>query len=416
MSLNAGVTPDGGEIGRAQLAQAEAARVRPHVDMNPNLLKPESATGSQVIVLGRAVGSMHFSEYRRQNGELREIVGAAFDRLHAAHDLVVIEGAGSPAEVNLRDGELVNMWMAARANAPVVLVTDIERGGALAAIVGTLALLADDERARVKAIVVNKFRGDRALFADGVRFLEERTGIPVAGVVPHLGDTRIAGEDSLELRDARGDVAIIKLPHLSNFDEFDALGARWVDDPAGLAGATLVIVPGTKCTVDDLAWLRRRGLADALVARAHAGGRVHGVCGGYQILGELLSDPDGVETINTGSREVEGLGLLPVTTTFARDKVTEQVRVRLIDGGVVDGYEIHCGRVERRGGRPFATIVRRGERTVEEAEGCVAGSVSGTLVHGLDDERRPHDDRYDVLAEHFAAALDMTLLDRLAGL
>ncbi|HEX8951896.1 MAG TPA: cobyric acid synthase, partial [Polyangia bacterium] len=179
MSLNAAVTPDGGEIGRAQLAQAEAARARPHVDMNPILLKPESLSGSQLVVLGRAVGSMHFSDYRRQSGELRQIVGAAFDRLHAAHDLVVIEGAGSPAEVNLRDGELVNMWMAARAAAPVVLVADIERGGALAAIVGTLELLRHDERARVQALVINKFRGDRALFADGVRFLEERTGIPV---------------------------------------------------------------------------------------------------------------------------------------------------------------------------------------------------------------------------------------------
>jgi len=415
MSLNAAVTPDGGEIGRAQLAQAEAARVRPHVDMNPILLKPESLSGSQVVVLGRAVGSMHFSDYRRHNGELREIVGAAFDRLHAAHDVVVIEGAGSPAEVNLRDGELVNMWMAARASAPVVLVTDIERGGALAAIVGTLELLTTDERARVQALVVNKFRGDRALFADGVRFLEERTGIPVAGVVPHLGDTGIAGEDSLELdRGRTGDVAVVQLPHLSNFDEFDGLDARFVDDAAALAGARLVIVPGTKCTVDDLAWLRARGLADALVARARAGGAIVGICGGYQMLGERIADPDGVES---RAGEVAGLGLLPVVTTFARDKVTEQVRVRLPDGSERDGYEIHCGRVERRGGRPFATIVRRGERAVDEAEGCVAGSVTGTLVHGIYERRAPErEDRYDALADHFAAALDLPLLDRLAGL
>ena len=413
MSLNAGVTPDGGEIGRAQLAQAEAARVRPHVDMNPILLKPESATGSQVIVLGRVVGSMHFSDYRRNNGELREIVGGAFDRLRVAHDLVVIEGAGSPAEVNLREGELVNMWMAARAQAPVVLVADIERGGALAAIVGTLELLQPDERARVKALVINKFRGDRAFFADGVTLLEKRTGIPVAGVVPHLGDTRIAGEDSLELRSAAGDIAVIKLPHLSSFDEFDALGARFVDDPAALVEPTLVIVPGTKCTVDDLAWMRRRGLAAALVARARAGGRVHGICGGYQMLGQRIVDHEGVES---REREVAGLGLLPVTTSFGRNKITAQVRVRLIDGGERDGYEIHCGRVLRHGGEPFATIVRRGGEVVDEPEGCVAGSVSGTIVHGLYETRdEAGRDRYDALADQFEAALDMALLDRLAG-
>jgi adenosylcobyric acid synthase len=412
MSLNAAVTPDGGEIGRAQFAQAEAARVRPHVDMNPILLKPESLSGSQLVVLGRAIGSMQFRDYRRQNKELREIVGAAFDRLQAAHDLVVLEGAGSPAEVNLRDGELVNMWMAARAHAPVVLVADIERGGALAAIVGTLELLSPDERARIRALVINKFRGDRALFADGVAFLEERTRIRVAGVVPHFGDTGIAGEDSLELDSGRaGDIAIVKLPHLSNFDEFDALPARWIDEPSQLEGATLVIVPGTKCTVDDLAWLRRRGLADAIVARARAGGAVHGICGGFQMLGEKIFDPDGVES---REREVAGLGLLPVVTTFAREKATDQVRVRFADGRKLAGYEIRCGRVERHGARAFGVVVQRGERVVDEPEGCVAGGVSGTLVHGLYEQRA--DVRYDALADRFEAALDMKLLDRLVGL
>jgi adenosylcobyric acid synthase len=419
MSLNAAVTPDGGEIGRAQLAQAEAARVRPHVDMNPILLKPDSLSGSQVVVLGRAIGSMGFADYQRHNGELRAIVGAAFDRLRARHDLVVIEGAGSPAEVNLRDGELVNMWMAARADAPVVLVADIERGGALAAIVGTLELLRPDERARVQALVINKFRGDRALFDDGVAFLEARTGVPVAGVVPHFGDTGIAGEDSLDLDRGPGrgagarNVAIVKLPFLSNFDEFDALpGARFVDDPSELAGAALVIVPGTKCTVDDLAWLRARGFADAIVARARAGGSVLGICGGYQMLGERILDPDGVESTVA---DVAGLGLLPVVTRFHRDKRTEQVRVRRSDGREVDGYEIHCGVVERHGGSPFGVVVRRGERVVDEPEGCVHGSVSGTLVHGLFEERRPalYDARYEALADQFEAALDLELLDRM---
>jgi adenosylcobyric acid synthase len=419
MSLNAGVTPDGGEIGRAQLAQARAARVRPSVDMNPILLKPESVAGSQLVVLGRVIGSMGVGDYRRQKGELREIVAASFDRLRASHDLVVLEGSGSPAEINLREGDLVNMWMAARARASVILVADIERGGALAAIVGTLELLEPDERARVQALVINKFRGDRALFADGVRFLEERTGVPVAGVVPHLGDTRIPGEDSLELDRPRAagprNIAIIKLPHVASFDEFDALdGVRWVDEPSQLGDAALVIVPGTKCTVQDLAWLRQRGLADALVARAAAGGAIHGICGGYQMLGERIVDPYGVESLE---REVAGLALLPVVTRFGYEKVTEEVRVRLQDGREIAGYEIHCGRVERRFARPFAVVVRRGGEIVEEPEGAVAGNVSGTQVHGLyvDEDRDGHD-RYDALADHFEAALDMRLLDRLAGL
>ena len=447
MALNSAVTPDGAEIGRAQYAQAEAARARPHVDMNPILLKPETTAASQVVVLGRPIGSMHFAEYHRRKPELREVVGAALDRLRAAYDLVVIEGAGSPAEVNLKDRDLVNMWVAGRADAPVVLVTDIERGGALAALVGTLALLEPEERARVRALVVNKFRGDPALFTDGVRFLEQRTGVHVAGVIPHLGDTRIASEDSLDLDRARsGDgertVAIVKLPRLSNFDEFEplqrvpSLRVRWVERPAELSGAALVILPGTKCTASDLGWLRRSGLAGALVERATAGGAILGVCGGYQMLGERVLDPDGVESQEP---DVAGLGLLPVVTRFVRDKVTHAVRLRLGDGvprldsaggREVDGYEIHCGRVERHGARRFATVVRRGDAAVDEEEGAIAGSVAGTLVHGLfesavvraalapagGDDGASERDPYDALADHFAAALDLRHLDGLVGL
>jgi adenosylcobyric acid synthase len=447
MALNSAVTPDGAEIGRAQWVQAEAARARPHVDMNPILLKPETTSASQVVVLGRPIGSMHFRDYHRRKPELREVVGAALDRLRAAYDLVVIEGAGSPAEVNLKDRDLVNMWVAARAEAPVVLVTDIERGGALAALVGTLALLDDDERARVQALVVNKFRGDPTLFVDGVAFLEARTGVRVAGVVPHLGDARIASEDSLDLRTHAGGpgeagrlVAIAKLPRLSNFDEFEPLArlpavrVRWAERPADLDGAALVIVPGTKCTVADLAWLRRSGLAGAIAARAAAGQPVLGICGGYQMLGERILDPDGVESPEP---EVAGLGLLPVVTRFARDKVTQPVRLRLADGvpaldaaggRQASGYEIHCGRVSvAAGARALATVERRGDATVAEPEGCLAGSVGGTLVHGLFENEAvraalgaPDDDAgagdpYDALADHFAAALDMVHLDRLVN-
>lgn len=438
MALNAAVTPDGAEIGRAQHAQAEAARVTPTADMNPILLKPEALTTSQVVVLGRAVGSMHFRDFHREKPALREVVGAALDRLRAAYDLVVIEGAGSPAEVNLKERDLVNMWVAGRASAPVVLVTDIERGGAIAALVGTLALLEPEERARVGALVVNKFRGDPALFAEGVRFLEGHTGVPVAGVVPHLGDTGIASEDSLDLhREARPGglpVCVLKLPRLSNFDEFEPLGrepgvsVRFCESPAELAGAQLVIVPGSKCVATDLAWLRRTGLAAALVDRARAGGAIFGICGGFQLLGERVLDPAGVESPHA---DVPGLGLLPVVTSFERGKITGRVRVRLEEGLpslqaagglVVDGYEIRSGRVTVAAG---AAPAARREDGAEEGARC--GTVAGTLVHGLFEDARVRaalsggaplsgGDPYDRLADHFEAALDVALLAKLAGL
>lgn len=426
MSLNSAVTPDGAEIGRAQLAQAEAARVRPSVDMNPILLKPEGTSSSQVVVMGRPLGSMHFGEYHRRKPELRETVGAALDRLREAYELVIIEGAGSPAEVNLKDRDLVNMWVAERADAPVVLVADIERGGAMAALVGTLELLEPHERARVAALVINKFHGDPALFSDGVSFLQQRTRVPVAGVIPHLGDTGIAGEDSLDLRASRraggAVVAIVRFPRLSNFDEFAALQrqpgleVRWCERPEDLEGAALVILPGTKCTVGDLGWLRSRGLAQAVVARARAGRPVLGICGGFQMLGQRLLDPLGVES---ETAECAGLGLLPIETRYQGDKVTVPVELRLPEGlpllsaaggATVRGYEIHCGIVTET----FS----------------VSGSVAGTLVHGLFENQVVRSalaqalglatdaggsqDPYDVLADHFEASLRMKLLDALA--
>ncbi|QRO00188.1 cobyric acid synthase [Archangium violaceum] len=450
MALNSAVTPDGAEIGRAQYAQAEAARAVPCAEMNPILLKPETTSGSQVVVMGRVLGSMHFRDYHRRKPELREVVGQALDTLRERHELVIIEGAGSPAEVNLKDRDIVNMWVAERADAPVVLVTDIERGGAMAALVGTLELLEPSERERVRALVVNKFRGDPTLFQGGVSFLEQRCGIRVAGVIPHLGDTGIASEDSLDLRpgEANGGalVCIVKLPRLSNFDEFEPLmrepgvEVRWCERPEELEGARLVIVPGTKCTANDLAWLRRTGLAGALVQRVHAGQPVLGICGGYQMMGERILDPLGVESPEP---DVAGLGLLPVVTRFEKEKVTSPVSLRLGEGlpgmrtaggAEVRGYEIHCGRVTvAPGARPFGTWMRRGNESCQLAEGCVAadGRVAGTLVHGLFENeavRRallselgvtagaPRADPYEVLADHFASALDLGYLDRMAGL
>jgi adenosylcobyric acid synthase len=446
MALNSAVTDDGAEIGRAQHEQALAARMPACADMNPILLKPETTSASQVVVLGRSLGSMSFRDYHRKKPELRELVGAALDRLRARCDLVVIEGAGSPAEVNLRDRDLVNMWLAERADAPVLLATDIERGGALAALVGTLELLEPSQRARVRALVVNKFRGDRSLFDGGVRFLEERCGVPVAGVVPHLGDTGIASEDSLDLRPLSSGggvrIAMVRLPRLSNFDEFEPLarepGVELVscERPEDLRDSALVVLPGTKCTATDLAWLRRTGLAGAIAGRAAAGRPVLGICGGFQMLGERVLDPEGVE-----SREpdVPGLGLLPIFTRFRHVKTTAPVRLRLGEGipllersGGIElaGYEIHCGQVERiEDVQPFGWVTRRsGQR---EPEGALRGAVAGTLVHGVFEDNRvraallaslgaaapaERADPFEALADAIEGALDMALIDRIAGL
>ena len=451
MALNSAATPDGAEIGRAQLVQAEAARAVACAEMNPILLKPETTSASQVIVLGRSIGSMHFRDYHQRKLELRSVVAESLRKLRERFELVIIEGAGSPAEVNLKSRDLVNMWVAEQADAPVVLITDIERGGALAALVGTLELLEPAERARVRALVVNKFRGDPSLFVDGVRFLEERCRVPVAGVVPHMGDTGIASEDSLDVRERNtgsgASVAVLRLPRLSNFDEFeplsraDGISLRWCERPEQLEGAALVIVPGTKCTVADLAWLRERGLAGALVERAAAGKPILGICGGFQMLGERILDPEGVESRDA---DVPGLGLLPVITRFVREKVVAPVEMRLAEGlpllraaggRTAAGYEIHCGRVELLPhARPFGTIVRRGGTAVSEPEGAVlpGGAVAGTLVHGLLEDGQVRAallaalgakgagaaaiDPYESLANHFEGALNMALLDRLVAL
>ena len=395
MALNAAVTAEGGEIGRAQHVQALAAGVAPHVDMNPILLKPEGDARSQVIVFGRAIGSMSAVAYHAHKPALRAVVADALARLRACHDLVVIEGAGSPAEINLRDRDLVNMFVAGVAAAPVLLVGDIDRGGVFAALHGTMSLLAADERARIAGFVINKFRGDRALLEPGLAQLRDLTGVPVRAVIPHLRDLAIADEDSLALDDrprtaAAGalDVAVVRLPRISNFDELVALErapgvhVRFVDGPAGLVDADLAILPGTKCTIDDLHWLRARGLADAVIERARRGRPVLGICGGYQMLGDVVEDPDGVESAR---RRALGLGLLPVRTRFGGDKITRRVRAtaRVASllapaGAVIEGYEIHAGRVVRAPDTPPAFVDDAGRD-----EGCVDGAVVGTSIHGL---------------------------------
>jgi len=455
MSLNAAVTADGGEIGRAQAVQAAAAGIEPTVDMNPILLKPETDERSQVVVRGRAVGSLDWRGYGRLAPTLWPVIVESLERLRRAHDLVVIEGAGSPAEINLKF-DLANMRVAALAGAPVVLVGDIERGGVFAALVGTLALLAPDDRARVAGLVVNRFRGDPSVLGAGLALLTAHTGVPVLGVVPHLGEAPLPEEDSLglesiprEVADERLSVAVPRLPRIANFDDLEPLAAepgvavRFVGHPEAVDRSDVVVLPGSKTTVADLAWLRERGL-DAAIARAAADGRaVIGICGGYQMLGERLDDPEHVES---DAGRVAGLGLLPVVTTFARDKTTSRVRARVLAGGPfgaaagaeVAGYEIHCGRTTAHGGAPVFALTERAGAPTETVDGTRAGSVVGTYLHGclssgalrralltvvaarrgvVPDPRwgaAVLADRYDRLADRVAAALDLEALGRLA--
>jgi adenosylcobyric acid synthase len=461
MALNAAVTADGREIGRAQAVQAEAAGVEPTADMNPILLKPEADDRSQVVVLGRALGAMRFREYRARRAEWAAVIADSLARLRAAHDLVLIEGAGSPAEINLAADDLSNMAVARLAGAPVVLVGDIDRGGVFAAFVGTLALLPPEDRARVGGLIVNRFRGDRTILEPGLAEVAARTGVPVLGVVPWLGRGLVAAEDSLDLEawtpasEARLDVAVVRLPHLANFDDVEPLAAepgvrvRLVTRPAELVGADLVVLPGSKSTIADLSWLGARGLDRAVRLAAGLGTPVLGLCGGYQMLGREVRDPDGVESSVPAA---PGLGLLPVVTTFARVKATARVRVRVsadtgffgaAAGAEVAGYEIHMGRSAAADARPPFVILERNGRAVDEPDGALSGDglVAGTYVHGLlGDSRlrravltwlarrrgvavdprwgggRSAAARYDLLADLVAAAVDVKALARLVGL
>lgn len=408
MALNSAVTADGLEIGRAQAVQAEASGILSCVDMNPILLKPESDRRSQVVVLGKLIGSMTAIEYHEYKPRLSTVIGESLTRLRADYDLVVIEGAGSPAEINLKSRDIVNMHVAKLADAPVLLVGDIDRGGVFASFVGTMELLEPDERARVAAFVVNKFRGDLALLKPGLDFLTERTGRPVLGVVPYIQGLRIADEDSVSLEDRMArrrpsqqelNIVVVRLPRLSNYDDVEALEheagvvVRFVEQPDEIQGADLVILPGSKNTVSDLSWLRESGIAGAIEARANAGKPILGICGGCQMLGEVIDDPHGVESVET---QVRGLGLLALRTHFEREKITAQVQARVVrasfltNGMIVEeellGYEIHMGMVEPRHPRtgPFEIRSRNGRMDIC-TDGVISsnGMVVGTMLHGL---------------------------------
>ena len=403
MSNNAAVCADGSEIGRSQQLQAAAAGIDPTADMNPILLKPEADARSQVIVDGRPWRTQEARAYFGSRQELWPIVVAALERLRQAYELVILEGAGSPAECNLRDVEIVNMAVARHAGSPVVLVGDIERGGVFAQLLGTLWLLSDLDRALVRGLIVNKFRGDASLFDGGVTFLEERGGVPVLGVVPWLARLDLPEEDALALDGVHAeelaaktglDIAVIRLPRIANFDDFDPLAAepgtrvRYVDAPNRLGQPSAIILPGTKSTMDDLHWLREVGLAEPIVEYARRGVPVVGICGGYQMLGQTLRDPRRIES---SWAETAGLGLLPTETVFAPAKQTNQVRAIVRDdrhcpgsgGRAVEGYEIHLG--QTTGAEPWLRISHRGGVVVEAADGAISedGRIWGCYLHGL---------------------------------
>ena len=407
MSNNSYVTPDGGEIGRAQAVQAAAAGVEARVEMNPVLLKPEADHIAQVVRLGRPMVSAQARDYFALKAELWAAVHTSLDALRQDYDVVVIEGAGSPAEINLKATEIVNMRVAQYANAPVLLCGDIDRGGVFAALVGTMELLEPAERETVKGFIINKFRGDPSLLADGLTMLEQRTGVPVLGVVHHFRDIHIPEEDSVALdlpARAAGpavlDIAVIQLPHISNFDDFDPLarepgvGLRYVTAAADLGRPDLIILPGSKTTIPDLIWLDRQGLTEAIIERHRAGTAIIGICGGYQMLGTNLYDPEGIEST---CPEREGLGLLPLTTVFAGRKETHRIQGEVAAtagllagaaGAAIQGYEIHMGRTAGQGVAVPFRINDRSDISVTAAtagDGAMdgGGQVLGTYIHGL---------------------------------
>ena len=461
MSLNSYVTAQGHEIGRAQVVQAEAAGISPHVDMNPVLLKPEGEGRSQVVVMGHPWQSLPAGDYYERKNFLWETVTSALARLRAAYDLVIIEGAGSPAEINLRESDIVNMAVARHAKSPVLLVGDIDRGGVFASLVGTLVLLEEEERCLVKGLVINKFRGDLRLLQSGLEMLEERANVPVLGVIHYLHDLNIAEEDSVGLDDLSGapdapgapddlDIAVIRLPRISNFDDFDPLAleprvkVRFVSNRRELGVPDAVILPGTKHTLADLNWLHSQNLDTRIGDLAREGVAVVGICGGYQILGLTIADPLGVES--PAGEQLPGLGLLSLTTEFAPAKATFQAGATVeagpgflsaVAGTTLTGYEIHMGhsRLSGEGVWPLLALTHR-----DGFDGAIdaSGRVWGTYLHGIFDNtgfRRawlkslgwtPAGEEidmaairqagYDRLAAAVRASLDMPQLQKMIGI
>ena len=446
MALNSFITKDGSEMGRAQVVQAEAAGIEPDVRMNPILLKPTTDVGSQVIVLGQVMGNMKAVEYYKHKRELVPYVMKAFNELAAENDIIVIEGAGSPAEINLKDEDIVNMGFARMVNAPVLLAGDIDRGGVFAQLYGTVELLEPEEKKLIKGTIVNKFRGDKAILEPGLRQLEELCGVPVAGVIPYL-HLDIDDEDSLTERfDNRTerrliDIAVIRIPKISNFTDFAAfdgyenLSVRYVDRVADLGDPDMIIIPGTKSTIADLKWLRESGMEAKILQAADHGKLIFGICGGYQMLGRSVADPEMTEAETPET--IKGMGLLPIETVFVGEKRQTQTSGTLpeipgelsgLSGLGFEGYEIHMG----RSGNDLPQIV-----SMSDSEDC---NVYGSYIHGIFDapgiadtvvrvlckkrgvdpseigtfDRMAYkDQQFDLLAKHMRENMDMDLVYRI---
>ena len=435
MALNSFITKNGAEMGRAQVVQAEAAGIEPDVRMNPILLKPTTDVGSQVIVNGQVQGNMRAMEYYRRKREFIPAVMEAYNSLAQEYDIIVIEGAGSPAEINLKATDIVNMGLAELVDAPVLLVGDIDRGGVFAQLYGTIALLEPQEQQRIKGTIVNKFRGDRAILQPGIDILEKICGVPVAGVIPYT-HVDIDDEDSLSTRFHTGDgrkdidIAVVKLPRISNFtdvsplERFESVSVRYIERPDQLHQPDMILLPGTKSTIADLLWLRQSGLEAAICQQAARGCIVFGICGGYQMLGASVRDPLGVEA--AGVTEIKGMGLLPMDTVFQGEKVQQQTSgvfgeipgaLHSLSGMGYTGYEIHMGRSQQQ----LAPLVNQGNVYGSYIHGIfdgagIAQAIIGDLAarKGIDpgaltvfDPERYKQEQYDKLADAVRGGLDM---------
>ena len=440
MALNSFITKDGGEMGRAQVVQAEAAGIEPDVRMNPILLKPTADVGSQVIIAGQVQGNMRAMEYYRRKREYIPAILEAYNSLASEYDIIVIEGAGSPAEINLKQEDIVNMGLAKLVDAPVLLVGDIDRGGVFAQLYGTVALLEEDEQKRIKGTVVNKFRGDRSILEPGIRILEELCGVPVAGVIPYT-HVDIDDEDSLTERFARTterkllDIAVIRLPRISNFTDFAPferyanVSLRYVERVADLHSPDMILIPGTKSTIADLKWLRQSGLEAAILKAASAGTLIFGICGGYQMLGRRISDPDRVEA--AGTTEIQGLGLLDMDTVFLGEKVQTQVAGTFdgvtgllsgLNGMDYTGYEIHmgCSQEKKPPLQGRSNVYGSYIHGVFDAPGVSDGILKALCAKkGLDfsalgtfDLQEYKERQYNMLADAVRGGLDMELVYR----
>ena len=438
MALNSYITEEGLEMGRAQVVQAEAAGVPPSVEMNPILLKPTNDTGSQVIVDGEVLKNMSARDYFAYKKRLVPDIMEAFHKLEEAYDIIVIEGAGSPAEINLKQDDIVNMGLAEMVDAPVLLVGDIDRGGVFAQLLGTLMLLEPEEKARVKGLIINKFRGDKTILDPGIVMLEEQGNIPVVGVTPYL-QVEIEDEDSLTERfhqqkeEGLIDIAVIRTPRISNFTDFltlehtDGVSLRYVTSSRDLKNPDMIILPGTKNTVEDLLWMRQNGLEASILKAADRGVVIWGICGGYQMLGELLTDPKGIETKERMS--IQGMGLLPVQTIFTGEKTRTRVTGTFLHAGGIlaglsgvsfEGYEIHMGETTWAESYPVGKSmsamneIQDGITGQVKADGLSSGNIYGTYVHGIFDTEEVV--RRIVLSLAEKKGIDLAELDGISGI